>query len=617
MIRRFFPFLLFCLTLSFSPGNAEVAKIAFFDMSDQRAVSFNDPKKLRREYDEGFVVSSLEGLVNRKSNRLFVRCDPKLDDFWWARMTENGSWLDKIPVEKITSLSALLAKFSGDYRGAVVYDEKVPATSNLAATIAGADDLVVLRYDTDPASLYQELTTGPNAIPIKVRLINADGSSMFTGQGTIPDIGQPSTGSAKNDAYRWLIEKYLKAGKLDPTELGYYVDSFWLRINPGYPQFGDNIANLDFIMARRGLVFDLDFFTDETPVDDPGQKMGADLETLKLILATCNQLTKGKTMINLHGFVPWAYKYCSSKSPTWNAGGKHDGVPGEWTSVQLFTSYNVASDCDAMSDMSNASFYQHYSLPAVIPQNPPSITKESLIKRGLLTADGKLLPINYYAYYVGDYDSAAWVYCYLPAIWSDPNRGRIPLSWNINPNLAERFPFALAWFRKTATPNDVFVAGDDGAGYINPALLSEPRTSGLPSGVGIWEERNLRYFKQWDLDTVGFVIDGFSPFMKPDAMDAYSKFAPTGLICQNEPPEATHKGMPMLKMASIGIQKAADVVQFFGKDGPHFIVVRSVLWTPTNHIDTSNQIDQMTSLPHKLVDLRTMLQLYKYSKSSP
>jgi GxGYxYP putative glycoside hydrolase C-terminal domain/GxGYxY sequence motif in domain of unknown function N-terminal len=591
-----------------------VSPVVYFDLSNEQAVDFGTPTKLRQEYDEQLLISSLEGLVNRNGRQLFVRYLPAGDDFWWARLTDKGSWLDGATVQTVSSLQALLTQFASSYQGAVVYDPSVPSTSNVAATVAGADNLLVLRYDANPASLYQQLTTGPSAIPVKVWLINQNGTPLFTGSGTIPGTTLPSTGSAKNDAYRWLIQNYLKAGKLDPTQLGYYCDSFWLQVNPGVG-FGDNLPNLDYLVAHRGLIFDLDVFGDQAPVDDPAQPVGTDLATLTLILSTCNQLTGNQAFINLHGFVPWAYKYTTSVIGSWNAGGSHDPVPAEWTMVQLLTSYNVASDPDAMVDMPNASFYQHYPLPAVIPQAAPRLSKQALIQQGILAADGSLLPVNYYAFYVGDYDSAAWLYNFTPSFWTDTARGSVPLSWAFNPNLADRFPFGMHWLRSTATTNDSFIAGDDGAGYINPALLTEPRTSGLPDGLPLWRARNVGYFNQWDLDTVGFVIDGYSPFMAPEALDGYAVFSPGGLVCQYTPPVPVDNGLPLLQIASIGISSGSDMVSLFSANGPHFVAARTILWSPTQYVNAVLQIDTTSSLPHKLVDMRTLLQLYKYAQT--
>ena len=63
----------------------------------------------------------------------------------------------------------------------------------------------------------------------------------------------------------------------------------------------------------------------------------------------------------------------------------------------------------------------------------------------------------------------------LPKMWTDPARGTIPLSWAFNPNLCARFPLGMAWPRENRRPNDFFVAGDSGAGYLNPGFLSTPR----------------------------------------------------------------------------------------------------------------------------------------------
>ncbi len=63
----------------------------------------------------------------------------------------------------------------------------------------------------------------------------------------------------------------------------------------------------------------------------------------------------------------------------------------------------------------------------------------------------------------------------LPKMWTDPARGTTPLSWAFNPNLCERFPLGMAWPRENRSPNDFFVAGDSGAGYLNPGFLSTPR----------------------------------------------------------------------------------------------------------------------------------------------
>ena len=46
---------------------------------------------------------------------------------------------------------------------------------------------------------------------------------------------------------------------------------------------------------------------------------------------------------------------------------------------------------------------------------------------------------------MADYDSATPLYQFLPNHWDDPNRGKIPLAWGINPNLIETYPDVVSY----------------------------------------------------------------------------------------------------------------------------------------------------------------------------
>jgi GxGYxYP putative glycoside hydrolase C-terminal domain/GxGYxY sequence motif in domain of unknown function N-terminal len=608
-----------------TPAAQTAPAIAQYDLSSLRSTDLKNPQALRKAYDELFLVTSLEGLVNRSKPRLFVRYNPTLDDFWWKCVTD--TWLKGAKADAIPSINALLAHFADSYKGAVVYDERVPATSNIAASVAGADNLLVLRYDESPDSLYQTLTKGPHALPVKVKFVTDTGESLFTGTGTIPGTSLPSTGSAKNDAYRWLIAKYLKPGKLNPVVLGDYIDAFWLKCWQATGSLDHaTVNNLDYIIAQRGFVFDLGFFDDEVPVDDPHQKLGTDLETARLMLATCNELTHANAIITQFGFVPWAFKYTSFKNPSWDAAGHHEGVPAEWRSAEILGSYNCVLDADALSpsNFPNASFYQHQPVPARVAQKAAKPTKESLIASGVLKPDGTIPDVAFYSYYMGDYDSGAWIYANMPTFWPDTTRGTLPLSWALNPNLAARIPTGLLWVRSTATSNDTFVSGDCGAGYINPCQLTTPRHwSGLPSGVPAWQKRNEKYFSQWDLNVTGFVIEGNGKFMSDEALAAYAKFSPGGICTQYPPPGAVFQGMPMLKMASDlpplgdGMNKAAELIKNQLNNGAKFATFRCVLWAPSDMVALEKELDRINAPPRKLVDIPTLLWLAKYNDSQP
>ncbi len=273
------------------------------------------------------------------------------------------------------------------------------------------------------------------------------------------------------------------------------------------------------------------------------------------------------------------------------------------------------ADAIGLGAMANASFYQHYPLQEHYPQNPKP-TRETLRARGILDASGRVVPRRYVAHYVGDYDSAAWLYSQLPRMWNDPARGSVPLSWAFNPNLCQRFPLGMAWARERHTANDFFVAGDSGAGYLNPGFLTPPRVhSGLPSGWAAWERHCQHYYRQWDITLTGFVIDGFAPGLTPEGLDAYARFSPDGIVAQKVDPQGVHGGMPFLRMGwdlPSGPREAAQVVDRETSGMlPRFGVFRSILQTPSWYVEVQRELQQMAGDEVVVVDLYTLLWLVR------
>ncbi|WP_240489238.1 GxGYxYP domain-containing protein [Cohnella thermotolerans] len=53
-------------------------------------------------------------------------------------------------------------------------------------------------------------------------------------------------------------------------------------------------------------------------------------------------------------------------------------------------------------------------------------------------------------------------------LWEDPARGKVPINWTSSPLLYDAAPSILNYYRQTATENDLLVAGPSGAGYFSP-----------------------------------------------------------------------------------------------------------------------------------------------------
>ena len=540
--------------------------IGLFDLTYALRFDPSQPAQVAAAWDHAHAVATLQGNVNRAEPLLYVRFveagGMNIDDYWLEKMSEPGQWLAGRQRKRIGDVVELVQEYRQYIRGAVVYDPKVAATSNLASTLAGAENLIALRYDPAPESLYTRLVIQGPRLPVVRRLIDEDGSSLFTGKGTVPGTDIPSTGSAKGDAYLWLKHHYLDQGKVDAGYAGCYIDAYWMKNPSAAIPNHHTLTNHDFFVAKKAFFFDLDVWEDELPVDDPDQPMGSDRQVLKALLLSAYERAGKERMIHIGGFTPWAYKYTNHQG----AGGKHDGVPSEWELVRLASAYNGFIDADAISlgAMANASFYAHFPLRAEYPQ--PWVTRQELLRRGYLTADGQVNVDGraFVIIYVGDYDSAAWLYQFIPQIWDSADRGKVPLMWCVSPIIERRAGMVLDLMRRTATPNDYFAAADNGAGYLNPGMLQEPRPiSGLPGGLEAWARHCKPLYERWGLSITGFIIDGLAPGLNQAGLDCYAGFSPNGIVPQKIPTSYLHGQMPVIRAdhdLPVGVKEATEVV---------------------------------------------------------
>jgi hypothetical protein len=515
------------------------------------------------------------------------------DQFWFDWYRAEDGWLHAAEVRPLADLRAAAETFRDQVRGLVVYDAAAPATSNLASTAAGCEDLLPVRYDLAPGSVYRLLTEDLH-FPVRLWLVNRDGSSRFTGSGSIPDSDTPSTGSVKADSYRWAVRRYLESGRCAPGVAAFYLDAFWLR-NPTQARNDlHTLPNHDYFIARRGFFFDLSAWADEAATDEPGQEPGTDRRTLEHVLRALYERAGGG-MIQMGGFTPWPFKYTNHRG----VGGRHGGVPTEWEFSRVVSQYNayVEADAAAHSTMANASFHQHYPLEARYPQPNRPPTPAAWEAQGWVTPEGPVANRLFVGHYVGDYDSPAWLYKAVPAFFRDPALGRQPLAWAFNPNLADRAPQALVYARRHATTNDWFVAGNSGAGYLNPRALTVRPDSGLPSGLDTWAAHCAPAYERWGLTITGFVLDGSAGASTDLEFAAYARFSPDGLGTHFERGPALRVGvatcpewdLPDNAQAAALRLAAADA----GRQGqPGFFWARSILKPPAWYEAVARHLDE-------------------------
>ena len=117
--------------------------------------------------DERNLFVSLQGLVNREKPRIYVTNGNSVEG--------KTTWLRdaKLAHTRVVDPYTLISKYSSSARGLVVYDPQQPATINLATTLAGLSDLLVV----SPA-LAKKLTSAPYNLLIREDLRGAYRSSL-------------------------------------------------------------------------------------------------------------------------------------------------------------------------------------------------------------------------------------------------------------------------------------------------------------------------------------------------------------------------------------------------------------------------------------------------------
>ncbi len=629
--------LLLVMTIT-PPLSASPEKIYLYDLRYTLDIDRDDPQQLNMCWDHCHTAATLQGIVNRSRPRLyFIFVDAmnqgkiNADQYWLQKQQAKDGWLRNTQIIKIESFTQLLKTFACEINGAVIYDPKVPATSSIASAVAGAENLIAVRYDTAESSLYNKIIEkGPRITPSKIKpviwLVNPDGSSKFTGSGNLPGSEYPSTGSAKCDAHLWLKNKYIQSGKLNCRYGAYYIDYYWHRKNKASILNHHQLTNHDFFVSNKAFFFDLSPWADEPATDDPQQEPGLDRFVMKRILHEAYKQTDGSEIIQIGGFPAWAYKY-TRHAP----GGSHHEVHTEWEYASIISTYNAFKDSDAigLGAMANASFWQHMPLRQKYPQK--WTTRQKLKQKGLLTHDGKVNFKNrqFFVFYVGDYDSSAWLYQSVPFMWDDHNRGKIPLMWAISPVLSTRAPMAMHYVWTTATENDYFVAADSGAGYLNPGMLQQgswpgdPRPiSNLKSGIDAWEKHCTKYYRQWGITVSGFNIEGFAPEMTSHGYEAYKAFSPNGVVVQKSPLTYLYDSMPVMR-ASVTLENhdpaasAEKIVQTVSQRPIPFHWFRTIMKSPTWHIKTYEHLKEID--PNiVLLDARDFFELYQvYLENHP
>jgi hypothetical protein len=516
---------------------------------------------LLSDYDTLIFLATLQGIVNRDRPQLYLLHDyqrwetPGVDTFWLEKYQEAGQpygWLAETQIIELDSFDEVLQTFADQVQGVVLWDPAVPATLNVATTLAGVENLAVLRANSN----LQLLIT--NYLKTKRSLVGL----FKPGATTLPNSATPSTGSPKTDAYLWAKENYLDTGLANPLFLAYLEDGWpaTLYNHQEMSHGGVYALERDYVVQQRGFAFDLSPWADEAPNDDPNQPLGTDAALLKTIVEAAEHQGGGE-LIKVWGFIPWYEKYAA---PPGLGSSQHPPIKGEWASTWLFSQHGAylqggGGDVFGLA-MANISVHKFGPRPSLrTPPAPPSPTE--LIGQGFLTAAGQVTPDRtFIMFYLGDYDLAHPVATllanYAASPWQDARRGQIPLAWGLNPALVEDIPGIITYLYESKTREDYFVAANSGAGYLNPDALSEV-------GLARWLGRSGQFYRQYGYDLQGFLLNGNGAAMSQRRLDAFTFLTPAGILTPDfeidEPWPRLQLGTPLSVLVTEALAGTPDV----------------------------------------------------------
>lgn len=514
---------------------------------------------LLRDYDTLIFLSSLQGIVNRERPRLYLVHHPT-DRFWletYQTPNQPYGWLAQTDVVELSSLEEVLDTFAADVDGLVEWDADVPATLNVATTIAGAEGWPIVRRGSD---LTAALTA---RWPVRQSL-----AGKFTDNLA---------------AYRWAMAQYLARGGTRSTLLAYVEDGFpaqQYRQNK-LTRGGVYALERDYIIQQRGFAFDLSPWFDESPND----------AALLTEIVQAARREAGLKLIKVWGFIPWYEKYAADPGP----GGLHSPIDGEWESTWLFSYYAgflQGGGGDAWgAAMANVSVHQFGPPPEPVA-SPATPTPTELAAQGYLLPDGRINPdLTFVLFYAGDYDLvhptqvalAGW----WRSTWVQAGRGKIPLAWGINPGMEEEIPAIMTYMLATRTTQDYLVAANSGAGYVNPQGLSRRYRQQ-------WLNRSGDYYQKYGLTVQGFLLNGRGYSLPPEWAQRFTAIAPAGIVSpdfeiEGDWPRLLDGGTPYTGMVrqTLGDSVAGSAANLHaayrqtladGRDP--FIVIRSSFQTP-------------------------------------
>ncbi|TDC99183.1 hypothetical protein E1292_32555, partial [Nonomuraea deserti] len=463
--------------------------------------------------NDQLLLTTLQGVVNRRDPRLYFNYNKENFDVPWldstgARVTRHDNALD------------LIARYRREARGAILHDPDVPDSVNVATTLAGLEGAVAATAEQAAEHGFRTITD----LRGKFDPDDILGTYRWQLDNLFPRCthallsGLPPTRTVSVDNVRWreVARETERIRDTSNREVRTFDLSQELSGEDGvYLRFQDSFGD-DGWGASVGAVTvkadgkEIASFTPGTDAETPylfdglnssiGDKsnrfsdgggyfvyrftapegtqqltVDVDLWNQFLVTATTTAPTRVEPFpyfrdytVAMRAMVFWLPpsgqtgelldEILGKVEPTTPyAGWFSNDVAGEWGGVDRASQHAV--------EVIPADYYMnatvHAGVRAKVSDRVPPRPRATLRNRVYVTLT------------VGEGDNVQYCQRRMRQIWDDDKRGEVPTNWTVSPLLAEIGPAILAYYQRTATPNDLLIAGPSGAGYTYPGSWPE------------------------------------------------------------------------------------------------------------------------------------------------
>ena len=473
-------------------------------------------------YDVQLSVTTLAGLINRGQPHVYLLANSDAGSLFSALLAHIPH--EYVAHDGIDILDAMLKTYRDSVKGMVIYDPTLPDSVNVATTLAGLHDAIVVSPQ-QAVSLQQK----PYQLPVVANL-------------------RVHRWKNRLQAYRWaqdnLLEeatRHLIAG-LNPRIAG---------------------ALRSYLVATRAFIYWLDPLS---LLPDPATGWTSERCLMKRIIRSYQPGTP---------HLGWFAREFAGVDMTSKAGLYL--LPSDYFyNLEVWSAVGPPACMEGAQDVSNGGTRAAQAPPPPIHTTPAPTEIGVASRRGgggvdgwwgrlrrprppvapnpSKTAETDHSPI-YVSFTISDGDNLQYDQHRMYHLWQDRARGSIPLGWTIAPTLIEAAPTLAAYYRSTATQNDELIAGPSGAAYIWPSSWPAKQ-------LGAFLQMTGELMKRMDLHTIQ-VLDGalsrlfpYRPWQEQYAR-SLSSFGVRGMLVNDSYRRGGWRvvaGMPVVK--NLGLAKS-------------------------------------------------------------